>query len=236
MPRLPNPALLTRIVDVATMAFIRGGYRNTRIEDVAGQADVAVGTVYRYVENKAALFELVLRRAFHDPGALEPALPYRATDLAGQVEQIWRLLSASASFETLRAAAELVDEPQDVGREVEAIVRETYGWLFGHWRGLKLIERCARDWPELAALFYRQFRAELLALGTRYVQRRTAQGLIRHMPDAAVAARLMVETCAFFAMHRHTAPDSTMDDAVAEETVVRMLRNAFVEQPAGRSA
>jgi hypothetical protein len=49
------------------------------------------------------------------------------------------------------------------------------------------------------------------------------------MPDTAVAARVMLETASFFAMHRHTAPDSAgLDDGVTRATVLAVLHGAFV--------
>lgn len=136
-------------------------------------------------------------------------------------------LGAASDFTTLMTSVE-VDVPSDVAAEFEALVREVYAWHFRYWRGLKLIERCARDWPELSMVFYKGYRETLLATGVRYLEKRTRAGLLRPMPDAAVAARVISETCAFFAMHRHTAPDSEMRDDLAEETVVQVLCNAFV--------
>lgn len=44
-----------RIVQAATELFIQHGYRKTSVEEVAGRAGVAKGTVYLYFTNKAEL-------------------------------------------------------------------------------------------------------------------------------------------------------------------------------------
>jgi AcrR family transcriptional regulator len=44
-----------RIVDAAECLFRQRGYTQTKIEDVASEAGVAVGTVYNYFENKSNL-------------------------------------------------------------------------------------------------------------------------------------------------------------------------------------
>lgn len=49
-----------RIVQAATDLFARDGYAETSIEAIAGRADVAVGTVYNYFQNKPALLMRVL--------------------------------------------------------------------------------------------------------------------------------------------------------------------------------
>ena len=55
--------------------------------------------------------------------------------------------------------------------------------------------------------------------------------LRRPVPDTTAAARLILETIAFFALHRHYDPDPTaMDDALAEATVVDALVNAYTRE------
>lgn len=50
------------IVDAAFEHFSRLGYADTRIDDVAEQAGVSKGLVYRYFDTKEALFKAVVRR------------------------------------------------------------------------------------------------------------------------------------------------------------------------------
>ena len=46
----------TSVVDAARRCFARYGYRKTSMDDVAGDAGVAKGTVYLYCENKQDLY------------------------------------------------------------------------------------------------------------------------------------------------------------------------------------
>lgn len=48
------------ILRAAEILFARNGYRKTRIEDIADQAEVSVGTVYGYFQNKEDLLVTVL--------------------------------------------------------------------------------------------------------------------------------------------------------------------------------
>ncbi|MBI9075522.1 MAG: TetR/AcrR family transcriptional regulator [Desulfatibacillum sp.] len=48
------------ILQAAENLFAQQGYRKTRIEDIAGMADVSVGTVYGYFKNKEDLLMSVL--------------------------------------------------------------------------------------------------------------------------------------------------------------------------------
>jgi hypothetical protein len=62
-----------------------------------------------------------------------------------------------------------------------------------------------------------------------YLRRRIESGELRPVPDAPTAARFIVETIAWFAMHRHGDPDSAMlDDATCRQTVRHLLLAAFL--------
>jgi AcrR family transcriptional regulator len=51
------------IIDAALDCFADRGFAATRIDDIARRAGVTVGTVYRYFDGKAALFEAVIRQS-----------------------------------------------------------------------------------------------------------------------------------------------------------------------------
>jgi hypothetical protein len=58
----------------------------------------------------------------------------------------------------------------------------------------------------------------------RFLDLRMRAKLLRDVPDRAACARLVNETVAWFAMHRHGDPDSAdVAEASAEATVVDVL-------------
>lgn len=234
MARLPTPGLLERLVDAALAAFIAAGYQRARVSEIAKAARIAPGTVYLYVEGKQALFELALRRAFRVPGALEVELPYRTSDSSTQIAEIWLRLAETRPLEQLEAA-ERVESPEDPGAEFEALIAGLYGWHARYWRGIALIEACARDWPELYRLVYRELRPVAIELGARHLERRAASGHYRSYPDARTAAHLIMENISVFTLARHTAPGNEhITDDLAERTVVEALGHAFVPTWADR--
>jgi AcrR family transcriptional regulator len=226
MSRTRAPGRLQDIISAATDTFIASGYRLARIEDIAQRAGVAPATVHLYARTKEALFDLVVRAALHDPTVDDVELPYSAAPSGEVIEQLWQRLMAASKFPRLTGFPP-DPPPEGAAAEFEAMVRDLYRWQIRHHRAIKLTERCAREWPELAALFYKQFRRLGLAKLGEYLALRARQGALRPTPDPAIAARVVVETVAFFAMHRFSAPDSEMDDARAEAVVVDMLTNAM---------
>ena len=228
MARKRPEGRLDELVQCAAHVFTERGYRRTQMADVARALGVAPGTLYLYVESKEALFDLVTQRAFlHDPPA-PPQLPLptppQGTMLRHVRERFAREMHLSALDAALRRR-----KPSDMRDELDAIVRELFRVLLRNWRGVKLIERSALDWPQLSDLFV-EMRRDLIANLTLYLQRRLRQGLCRPQPNAEVGARLIIETVAWFALHRHRDADSgSIDDHIAEETVVTVLLRGFAK-------
>lgn len=84
----------SEIVEVATDLFIQSGYAAVNLDEVARQAGIAKGTLYRYFENKESLFRAVVQQAIaENTGVLELAAPA----LEGSIQElIPRLLKAAA--------------------------------------------------------------------------------------------------------------------------------------------
>jgi len=222
---------LARLVECATEVFIAQGYRRTQMADVAKALGVAKGTLYLYVESKDALFDLVARCA-DDAGSLEklPALPIRTPKPGATVKYVRERLARHQVPAALTAALgrSRVADPR---AELEGIVRELYDALVRNRRGIKLLDRSAPDHPELAALWFEGARGGLVHLLGRYLEDRSRRRLLRPLPDPAVAARLLIETVVFWAIHRHwDAHPQPVDESVAKETVLRFLVNALAKE------
>ena len=222
---------LERLVDVATQVFIEQGYARTQMADVAAALGVAKGTLYGYVESKEALFDVVARYAdASQPFAKWPALPVPTPKPGATVKYVRERLAEHAAPPVL-AKALAQRRVVSIRAEMEGIVRDLYDLVAQNRRGIKLLDRSARDYPELAALWFEGGRGGLIGLLAQYIDDRMRRKLLRTFPDAAVAARLVIETVVFWAVHRHWDPHpQPVDDAVAKDTVVRFVVNALVKE------
>jgi len=231
MPRTIPDDRLAKLVDCATEVFIAQGYQRTQMADVAKALGVAKGTLYLYVESKDALFDLVARCA-DDAHPFEklPALPIRTPKPAATVKYIRERLAKQQVPAALTAAL-ATKRVADPRAELEGIVRDLYDALARNRRGIKLLDRSAPEYPELAALWFEGARGGLVGLLAQYLEDRSRRKLLRPVPNAAVAGRLLIETVIFWAVHRHWDPHpQPMDEAVAKETVVRFLVNALAKE------
>jgi AcrR family transcriptional regulator len=229
MARTMPAGRLQQLVDCATRLFIEHGYAHTQIADVADAMGIGKGTVYLYVESKEALYDLVVRCAAGEhPPAAPSALPVRTPKRGATLKYVRARLAEQPSLPTLRAGLtrQTVADPE---QELTAVVREVYGALSRNRHTIKLMDRSAQFHPELAALWFTQARGTLVDALSEYLARRIRRRLFRSVRDTRVAARVIVETIATWAVHRHWDPSpQPIDDQVAEGTVIQFVVGGLI--------
>lgn len=206
--------------------FLVRGYQRTRMTDVAAAAQVSPGLLYTYAASKEALFHLVLQRELGvDLASI--TLPAPDPDPGGVEALIRAALREVSRIPTLEAAA-AIDEPTDARAELAAIIGEHYDNLHRYRRVIRLVERSALDWPELADRYYSKGRRPFVRRLAAHIERRVGSGHFTAVPDPDVAARYVIEVVAWFANHRYGDHDGALiDDGVARETVVELATRSF---------
>jgi len=185
-------------------------------------AGVAPGTIYLFAESKEALFWLALARTMGRP--LEDVSC--ETPTAGELRQRFAPHGASPSLSAW------LDSNRGDMPSLDRIVGEFWETVDRAAPAIKLVEKCASDWPELAAAFYVELRPTVLRNLTEYLVRGAAAGVCRAVPDPALAARLIMETIAWFAMHRRGDPDGRFyDDEAARRVTLDALIHAYGRAP-----
>ena len=217
------------ILRAATEVFLELGYRRTQMADVAARIGVAKGTLYLYVASKEALFDQVLMNADRPDAPATPAvLPVPTPRPAETVQRLRERIGREGGMAALEAALTR-RRRGDVRDEVQAIVRELYRLLVRHRIAIKLIDRCAHDYPALAELWFSAGRGGALAQLQRYITTRVRQKRLPAVVDAAISARLVLETAAWWAIHRHWDPEpQTFSDAHAEAAIVQFVTRALL--------
>jgi AcrR family transcriptional regulator len=231
MARRRPPERLEQLIEAATVEFERKGMARTLMSDIAKQMGVSQGLLYTYVESKEALLHLVVERIAAD-GPLEvPNLPV-ATPLPGATARlIGKLLDQGLAVPALDAASNR-EQVDDSKAELAAIIRQQYAAISRWRRLLAIAERSSADLAGLRERFYVRGRRSYVARLASYLDLRIASGAFRPVPDTAIAARLIIETVAWFAYHRHFDPDSRMiEESAAVTTVVDLLVAALEVVP-----
>lgn len=238
MVRPRSADFMPRLLAAATLVFARHGLKAARMTDIAREMGVAHGSLYNYVESKEALFLLLVERwGRTDIQFSERDLPLRTPSMESIVERLRLRVSETFPLPALDAALKrrMVADPHG---ELEAIVHELFVQTERSREGATILERSAREVPELFGLFFEQVRRALFARMTKYVALRMHRGIF-HTADAPTAARFILETVTFFARHRFLDPDPQhLDDEAVRRTIVDLVTRSLVSgvrRPADRS-
>jgi len=137
-------------------------------------------------------------------------------------------VAAEVPFGSL-AAALGQSAAEDPAAEFESVMRELFTLETQTREAADMIERSARELPELADLLNGGLRRPVLAALTEYLGSRARSGALRATPDAAATARLVLETLTWFARHRHWDPEgAAIPEDLAADTAVDALIHALV--------
>lgn len=90
-----------RILDAATKEFAKNGFENANINNIAKKADVSVGSLYKYFENKQDLFLTVVQYSIRAMETLLTSLAESDEDILLKVEQIIRTIQKTSKENVL---------------------------------------------------------------------------------------------------------------------------------------
>jgi AcrR family transcriptional regulator len=225
--RVP-PRPLKEIGEACVQVFLDKGYRTAGITDVAKALGLSHGAIYTYADSKQALLYLALVRVL-EPEALE------TMDLPVKLPEPDRIVATVDRWAARQSGLDLLTEPPrrpDPGgaeQELGEVVEQIYDFIDKNRVILRLFERCSEDLPVLTQWYFVERRRGLLAALGEFLNARIEAGLLRPVPDVPTAARFIVETIAWFAMHRHGDPDSAMlTDEDCRRTVRHLVPAAFL--------
>jgi AcrR family transcriptional regulator len=220
---------LAEVADAAMGVFADKGFRPAGISDVAAALGLSHGAVYTYVEGKQALLYLALLRATRPDAVTELSLPVGTPPVETIVAVMETWVKEQEAFGI--GVRQRPDE-RSAADELALVVDTVYDFIDGNQLVLTLVARCAEDLPELGQWYFVERRRGMVAEIGEFLRTRIAAGTLRPVPDVPAAARFIVETIAWFAMHRHGDPDSAMlDDETCRRTVHDLVVAAFLPNP-----
>jgi AcrR family transcriptional regulator len=237
MARPRPPDRLARILDAAMRVFARRGFDAVKMSDVAAAAGVSQGTLYNYVESKEALFRLLLDRglstnvegptSFPVPTPTKESLAQRMEDAVGSTFSLPKLDAAVAR----RSIASL-----DPRAELFAVVEELFDQTYRTREAADVLEKSAREVPELALVFYGKIRRGLLERIERLIAMRSADGIYREL-DPVVTARFVLEAVTMFARHVFHDPEPPKFQVeTAKRVITEILVHGMVARRSPRAS
>lgn len=231
MARRTPDQRIAHLVETATTTFIAQGYQRTQMEEIANSLGVAKGTLYGYVESKAALLDATLRFA----DGLEPLpnadeLPLPTPGPGKTIDRVRARLAAETQGLQLAVAVNC-KRVVDPSNELTTIIHDLFGRLSRNRRGIKLLDRLSSEIPEFSALWFGEGRWAQHMLLMKYLDRRLAMGAICPLPNPPIVARAILETITFWAVHRHWDPSpQQVADADVESTVTTLILRWLIKE------
>src|SRR6056297_2746678 len=65
MPQVLKEEVKNRIIDSAIRVFKKDNYRKASMNEIAKYADVSVGNIYRYFDNKKKLYDYIVKDIYN---------------------------------------------------------------------------------------------------------------------------------------------------------------------------
>jgi AcrR family transcriptional regulator len=218
---------LAEVADAAVAVFAEKGYRQAAISDISAALGLSHGALYTYADSKQALLYLAFLRAIQPEAVNQLAAPVLAQPPQVIVALLESWVSSENSFPVTDAPSG--PAPRLDGLDLAELIDALYAFMERNRRILDLLGQSAAELPELAKWYFVQRRRSTLELLAGYLEARIRSGEVRPVPDVPAAARFIVETIAWFAMHRHGDPDSAnLDDDTCRRTVRHLLLAAFL--------
>ena len=233
MSRPRDPFKLDQIASAAAWDFATVGFDRARISRIADRARVGPGTLYLYVEDKEALFELALLRSLESPLVANPALPFRKSPAGARVRLIDDCLHEIAHFPQLWVANQR-RSVTDAVEEYDGILLEMTRWLIRYRGAVALAERNRTDRPELGNSFDRVVWGDLHQRLTTYIATRIRTGHLRPAGPPAALARFTIDALIAATVSGPVAAvqAATTASAVGDEVLVRWV-GAALRSPGG---
>ncbi|MDB6071784.1 MAG: yfiR [Verrucomicrobiales bacterium] len=220
---------LRELAEAATDVFCRRGYERSQMSDVAKVMGVAVGTVYLYVSGKEALFDLTIRHGSEENeswmDALEiPIQPPAPGATMAYLEEVFRRTEWPLLAKALRKK-----QVENAAAELDGVLREQFGLMRRHRRGLLLLMRSALEFPGLTQVFIHGLRDRLLDQFAKLLRIRAAAGQYRAVSEVRATAATVIQTISWANLQRPLDPGLlSMDEAAVETSVVELLANGLL--------
>jgi AcrR family transcriptional regulator len=231
MSRVTPSDRIPKLLDAAAAAFVEHGFQRTQMDDVAERLGVSKGTIYRTVDSKEALFAAVVEWG-GDPDRVPAPGVNGAVNLATVAAAVTAQLAAAVGaleLTTIVATRPRLNAAEGFGEEVERVVIGLHRLMHNRRTTVMVLDRCASEIPEIAAVWFVDGRYALVDLWTNYLELRSSHVTID--VDRVVVARTIVEMITTWAvkMPWDRAPRPYPSDTATE--CAAMIRHLLMGPP-----
>jgi len=220
-----------RIPDIAAAAvsvFSRKGYRLTQMDEIAHEAGVSKATLYYYFKSKIHLFQYVLEN--FENGRTQTFPPPGASHSKSEPEFLHMLKKRLKEDTKLhRLAHYLARKPSgNVEQELSEILLEM--WEINERNRVQIIilEKSFFEFPELAEVYDKYARGQVLRQIEEYLRIRMRQGVFKPLHSVRATARFLLESLAWFGFKQPAPPHQIFTKEEALPDLVSIVTSGLI--------
>jgi AcrR family transcriptional regulator len=197
------------IIRAAATVFSRKGYRLAQMEEIAKEANVSKATLYYYFKSKIHLFYYLLEDGIPEDGVSVPP-PEDSPRLSERdmLKLLQERLKIRSQLKSIAKYLQDESETVDLNLELLEILGEMWDLQERHWIQIVVLEKSADEFPELAAVYDKYARREVLRQLERYIDSRMQLGVMRPLTSIPTIARMIIELLAWFSWKQIGAPNT----------------------------
>lgn len=221
---MANDKRLYDILAAASRLFILKGYNEAQIADIARDASISTGTIYSLFASKKAIFHFTLQCIF-DPDRLSGDIKIPVGEMEpGDLSNLKNVVT-----DHYRQFYLANIEPAKMPPFKE-MLSNAYDLLSKFGAGFLIFERNEAEWSKMSSVYFQERQQYIENLESR-LKTYMEKGEIRPLEHLEYHTRLIIETLAWWCMHRKYDPRAVnLNDQIAKNVVLDALVHAYANK------
>ena len=213
---------LEKIYNAARRLFNHKGYPDTKMAEIAKEADIAVGTLYSMFTGKESVLTFTILCAF-DKNYLhrEIPLPIKTVDTSVLKENLERVMAE------IKGILQITDEAGNICKDFITLMGELYDAFAAYMMGLDIIQKNGKILEELYSIYMPQkrwFWGEMGRLLKMYME----AGQIQPIQHVMAHVEFLISTLSWWSVNVWNAfPNMDISPAEAKETFLGIIRRSY---------
>jgi len=217
---------LKEVYDAASFLFIKKGYLNTQVSEVANRAGIATGTIYNLFSGKKALLHFVILATFDKD--------YMNGDISLPIKEVEDELIIKKLCEILDQLFSQIERKTEDGEPAQSFI-DLLSVIFDYAANYQVAFNLINDnWNVLQKIEerYRQYVNRLYDLLEKKLEYYIKQGEVREIEEPGLHLRNIFEGITWWSMYiPYQHPEKKIPITQAKRIALNILEHAYLINP-----